>query len=46
MLSDDEKISNLTAEEREKLAKKAVEALLGKSRRQKSSGRRIGGNRK
>jgi hypothetical protein len=37
MLSEDEKISNLPKSERRKLAEKAVEAIIGKSRGKKSA---------
>jgi len=37
MLSEDEKISSLSKSERRRLAEKAVEAMIGKSRRKKSA---------
>jgi len=37
VLSEDEKISNLPPSERGRLAEKAVEAIIGKSRRKKSA---------
>ena len=46
MLREDEKISNLPESERRKLAEKAVEAIIGKSRGKKSAGDRTRRNRK
>jgi hypothetical protein len=46
MLSEEERISSLSKEERRKLAEKAVEAIIGKSRGKKRAGRRSGRNRK
>jgi hypothetical protein len=46
MLSEDEKISSLSKSERRKLAKKAVEAIIGKSRSKKSARGRTLRNRK
>ncbi len=46
MLSEDEKISNLPERERRKLAEKAVEAIIGKSRRKKGPTGRARRNRK
>jgi hypothetical protein len=46
MLSEDEKISNLPKSERWKLAEKAVEAIVGKSRAKKGARGRTRRNRK